>query len=135
MSYTFDIKFQVAFHDLDPLQVVWHGNYFKYFDIARFGLFAAAGIDLYQYMLTKKFVFPLTRSSIKYILPLRPFDEFVCRATVTEAEYKIAMDFEIRLNEDGRLCARGNSEQVAVRFPEMEMSFEIPLDIRNALGF
>ena len=53
MTTAFDIDMKVAFHDLDPLQIVWHGNYLKYFDVARFGLFAAAGIDLYQYMLTK----------------------------------------------------------------------------------
>jgi len=135
MPASFDVKMKVAFHDLDPMQVVWHGNYLKYFDVARFRLFAAAGIDLYDYMMSKKYVFPVTRSAIKHIAPLRPFDEFICRAAVTEAEYKIAMNFEIRLIADDKLCARGNSEQLAVRWPEMEMEFEIPLDIRRALGF
>ncbi len=135
MNKIFEIKMKVAFHDLDPMQVVWHGNYLKYFDVARFGLFADAGIDLYDYMMTKKFVFPVTRSSTKHIAPLRPFDEFICRATVTEAEYKIGMDFHIHMADGGQLCTRGNSEQVAVRFPEMEMEFEVPLDIRRALGF
>ena len=135
MPASFDVKMKVAFHDLDPMQVVWHGNYLKYFDVARFRLFAAAGIDLYDYMMTQKYVFPVTRSAIKHIAPLRPFDDFICRALVTEAEYKIAMNFEIRLMADDKLCARGNSEQLAVRWPEMEMEFEIPLDIRRALGF
>ena len=135
MPASFDVKMKVAFHDLDPMQVVWHGNYLKYFDVARFRLFAAAGIDLYDYMMTQKYVFPVTRSAIKHIAPLRPFDDFICRAVVTEAEYKIAMNFEIRLMADDKLCARGNSEQLAVRWPEMEMEFEIPLDIRRALGF
>lgn len=135
MKNSFEIKMKVAFHDLDPMQVVWHGNYMKYFDIARFGAFNQAGIDLYDYMVTKKYVFPVTRSSIKHIAPLKPFDEFICRATVTEAMYKIAMDFEIRLADDGQLCTRGNSEQLAVRYPEMEMEFEVPKDIRQALGF
>jgi len=135
MTASYESTMQVAFHDLDPMQVVWHGNYLKYFDIVRFGLFAGAGIDLYDYMVTKKYVFPLTRSAVKYIAPLRPFDQFVCRAPVTEAEYKLVMEFEIRLAADGKLCARATSEQVAVRFPEMEMAYEIPLDIRQALGF
>jgi len=136
MAASFDIDMKVAFHDLDPLQIVWHGNYLKYFDVARFGLFAEAGIDLYQYMLTNKYVFPVTRSAVKHIVPLRPFDEFVCRATVTEAQYKIVMKFEIRKkDEDRTICARGTSEQLAVRFPEMEMEFTIPDDIREALGF
>ena len=136
MSASLEIDMKVAFHDLDPLQIVWHGNYLKYFDVARFALFASVGIDLYQYMLTKKYVFPVTRSAAKHIMPLRAFDEFVCRATVTEAQYKIAMKFEIRKKDAERtICARGTSEQLAVRFPEMEMEFAIPDDIRIALGF
>jgi acyl-CoA thioester hydrolase len=135
MSKSFEVNLSVAFHDLDPLQIVWHGNYLKYFDIARFALFRSVGIDLYAYMLEKNYTFPVTRTAMKHILPLRAFDEFVCRATCTEAQYKIGMTFEIRKNQGGMLCARGSSEQLAVRFPEMEMEFTIPDDIRVAFGF
>jgi acyl-CoA thioester hydrolase len=133
MPVDFDIHMKVAFHDLDPLQVVWHGNYLKYFDVARFSLFAARGVDLYAYMTEKGIAFPVTRTSVKHISPLRAFDAFVCRATVTEAQYKIGMTFEIRKTEGGILCARGSSEQLAVRYPSMEMEFAIPDDIRTAL--
>ncbi len=133
MVYEFTRR--VPFHDLDPLQIVWHGNYLKYFDIARFGLFKQAGLDLYQYFLTRQLIFPVTRSSAKHIVPLRYDDEFVCRATVTEAVYKIAMSFEIRLADNGQICTRGKSEQVAVKMPEMEMQFEVPGDVTAALGY
>ena len=59
MPASFEIKLKVPFHDLDPLQVVWHGNYFKYFDIARFGLFEKAGIDLHRYQVENQYLFPL----------------------------------------------------------------------------
>lgn len=135
MPMVYEFKRRVPFHDLDPLQIVWHGNYLKYFDIARFGLFKQAGLDLYQYFLTRQLIFPVTRSSAKHIVPLRYDDEFVCRATVTEAVYKIAMSFEIRLTENGQICTRGKSEQVAVKMPEMEMQFEVPGDVTAALGY
>jgi acyl-CoA thioester hydrolase len=77
----------------------------------------------------------VTRSSIKHILPLRFEDDFICKATVVEAVYKIAIAFEIRLVENGKICARGKSEQLCVKVPEMEMQFEIPSDITRALGF
>lgn len=134
MGTSYETQMTVAFHDLDPLQIVWHGNYLKYFDIARFGLFSSVGVDLYAYMLDKHYVFPVTRSSLKHIVPLRAFDQFICRATVTECHYKIAINFEIRKGPDHLLCARGSSEQLAVRFPEMEMEFVIPERIRIALG-
>lgn len=135
MPASFEIKMRVPFHDLDPLQVVWHGNYFKYFDRTRFGLFEKAGIDLFRYQLESHYLFPLTRNSVKHIAPLELNDEFICKATVTEARYKIAMAFEIRLAATGKLCTRCTSEQVAVKTPTMELEFEIPADIRKALGF
>ena len=132
---SFDVQMKVAFHDLDPLQIVWRGNYMKYFDVARFGLFESVGIDLYQYMLKQNYVFPITRSDVKYVEPLRAFDIFVCKAWVTEARYKIVMKFEIQKDNGKTICARATSEQLAVRHPEMEMEFAIPDDIRIALGF
>ena len=134
MSKNYEVKLRVPFHDLDPLQIVWHGNYIKYFDMARFGLFKQAGLDLYEYFVNQQIVFPVTRFSSKHIVPLRYDDEFVCKATVVEAVYKIGISFEIRLTANGQLCTRGTSEQVAVKMPEMEMQFEIPSDITAALG-
>jgi len=134
MAVTHDIQMKVPFHDLDPMQVVWHGNYFKYFDVARFGLFASVGVDLYGYLKSRQMVFPITRSSVKHILPLRFDDTFICRATVTEARYKIAMDFEIRRTDTGEICTRGKGEQVAVKLPDMTLEFEIPPEITRALG-
>lgn len=135
MAVFYDIEMTVPFHDLDPMQVVWHGNYFKYFDVARFGLFSSVGIDLYKYMTDRQLVFPLTRSSIKHILPLKFEDRFICRATVTEARYKITMNFDIIRPQNGEICTRGTGEQVAVKLPDMALEFEIPSEITRALGF
>lgn len=129
----FETGHKVPFHDMDPMHVMWHGNYYKYFDVTRFDLFKAVGIDLYEYSFSKQVSFPVSRSSIKHIAPLKFHDEFICKATVTEAEYKIAIDFEIRLKDTGQICARGKSEQVAVRVPEMTLLFRIPEDITSAL--
>lgn len=134
MAASYDIQMKVPFHDLDPMQIVWHGNYFKYFDVARFGLFESVGVDLYGYLKTRQMVFPITRSSIKHILPLRFDDSFICRATVTEARYKITMDFEIHRIDTGEICTRGKGEQVAVKLPDMTLEFEIPPEITRALG-
>lgn len=135
MALAYDMQMKVPFHDLDPMQVVWHGNYFKYFDITRFGLFDSVNIDLLGYLEERQMVFPITRASIKHILPLRFDETFICRATVTEARYKIAMDFEIRRPNTGEICTRGKGEQVAVKLPDMALEFEIPPEITRALGF
>lgn len=132
---SYEEKLTVPFHDLDPMHIVWHGNYLKYFDIARFGLFRNAGIDLYEFYKKTNYMFPITKTSTKHIIPLRYRDTFTCKATVIEAQIKIVIDFKIRRMNDGEICTKGRSEQVAVKFPEMEIMFEIPDEIRKALGF
>jgi acyl-CoA thioester hydrolase len=130
-----EIKLSVPFHDLDPLHMVWHGNYLKYFDMARSELFTGSGVDLFEYFKKTNYLFPITKTATKHIFSLRYRDEFICKATCVEAQYKIVIDFKIRLTQTNKLCAKGRSEQVAVKYPEMEMMFEIPPDIRSALGF
>jgi acyl-CoA thioester hydrolase len=128
-------NFVVPFHDLDPMQIMWHGNYLKYFDVTRSALFADAGIDLFGYFKNTRYLFPITQTTTKYIQSLRYLDAFKCRATVLETQYKIVIDFQIRLIRNDQICAKGRSEQVAVKYPEKEIMFEIPEDIRQALGF
>jgi len=130
-----EVTLTVPFHDLDPLQMVWHGNYLKYFDIARSALFVQGGVDLFDYFKTTNYLFPITKTSTKYISSLRYLDEFKSIATVVEAQYKIVIDFEIRLVKNNQIYARGRSEQVAIKHPDMEILFEIPADIRAALGY
>lgn len=132
---TCEVRLQVPFHDLDPMNMVWHGNYLKYFDVARLTLFDECGIDLFEYFERTQYLFPVIKTTTKHVIALRHRDDFLCRATVLEAKAKIVMDFEIRRVRTPEICAKGRSEQVAVKHPEMEMSFEIPKDIRTALGF
>jgi len=131
----FEVKICVPFFDLDPMQIVWHGNYLNYFEIARAALFEHYGVDLYSYYEREKIIFPIIRTSTKHIFPLRHRDEIICKATLVDVNIKIIVDFEIRMAADGKVCARGRTEQVAVQMPQIETLFSIPAEIREALGF
>jgi len=131
---SFEVKFSVPFFDLDPMQIVWHGNYLNYFEIARAALFEHYGVDLYSYYDREKIIFPIIRTSTKHIFPLKHRDEIVVKATLIDANIKLVVDFEIRKTSDRSVCARGRTEQVAVKTPEMETLFSLPEDIRSLLG-
>jgi acyl-CoA thioester hydrolase len=131
---SFEIEHTVAFYELDPMQIVWHGNYYKYFEDARSALLRSVGIDLHEFYIKSNCVFPIIKTATKHIFPLRYGDAFICRATVAECREKLVVDFEIRLKADARVCVKGRTEQVAVHMPEGEMLFELPAAIRAALG-
>ena len=132
---SFEIRKRVPFYDLDPMQIVWHGNYLNYFEDARRAMLDHMGVDLYQYYEKTSTIFPIIRTATKHIYPLRYGDEFICKATIVDARFKIVVDFEIRLAADEKICARGRTEQVAVLTPSMEILLRIPEEIRAALGF
>ena len=132
-SVSTSVTLKVPYYDVDLMQIVWHGNYLKYFEVARQALFKKYGLDLQRYMENTRYIFPVVRSTIKHIWPLRFNDEFICTAVLQEARVKIVLDFEIKLTSNGKICTTGRSEQVAVLFPEMEMVFQIPEEIQKAL--
>jgi len=128
-----ELERTVSFYDLDPMQIVWHGNYLKYMDDARGALFDSLGVDLFGLYEKTSHIYPIIKTSVKHVFPLRHKDVIICKATLVEAKYKIIVDFEIRLKSDNRICARGRSEQVAVKVPEMEMLMMIPEEVRGLL--
>ena len=128
------VTLKVPYHDVDLMQIVWHGNYLKYFEVARQALFKKYGVDMQHYTQDTRYVFPVVRSMIKHISPLRFDDEFVCTVVLKEARVRIVLDFEIKLVSNGKVCAKGWTEQVAVLLPEMEMVFQIPEEIQKALS-
>lgn len=128
------VRFTVPFCDADPMQVVWHGNYLKYFDAARDRLLCDAGIDLYRSYEGTGIVFPITRTQTKHMWPLRVRDEVACTAFLVEFECRLVFDFELRNAETGRICVKGRSEQAAVRLSDWSLELRLPEFIRKALA-
>ena len=42
---TAEAEIEVPFQDLDPMDIAWHGNYFRYFEAARVKLLRSIGYD------------------------------------------------------------------------------------------
>ena len=45
-SVSTSVTLKVPYYDVDLMQIVWHGNYLKYFEVARQALFREYGVDL-----------------------------------------------------------------------------------------
>ena len=59
-------------------------------------------ITSYNVCYTKllRYIFPVTKTFTKYIVPLRYGDEFICKAILIDASIKIVMNFEIERVKD-----------------------------------
>jgi acyl-CoA thioester hydrolase len=128
------VRFTVPFCDADPMRVVWHGNYLKYFDAARDRLLCDAGIDLYASYESSGLFFPITKTQTKHIRPLRVRDEVECKAILIEFECRLVFDFELRNATTGQMCVKGRTEQAAVRAADWTLELRLPEFMRRALG-
>ena len=115
----------VEFFDLDPLQVVWHGNYLNYFEIGRRTLLDKIGYGYYE-MAKSGYAFPVVEVSAKYVAPLRHRDRARIRAVLEEYENRLMIRFEIRNAQTGILTTRGVTTQMAFDLKAGESCFVCP---------
>ncbi|MGO4765441.1 acyl-CoA thioesterase [Cupriavidus sp. 2KB_3] len=128
-----EITLTPAFHDLDPMNVVWHGNYVRYFEVARCALLQQIGYD-YPQMRDSGYAWPVVDLRVKYVRPLVYGQEMIVRATIVEWENRLKIDYEIRDAASGQRLTKGYSIQVAVDMATQEMLYVCPPVLLEKLG-
>ena len=58
-------EFNVHFYDLDPVGVMWHGNYIKYMEDARMYLLDCIGYN-YDKHIESGYIWPVVTMNLKY---------------------------------------------------------------------
>ena len=128
-----EVEIQVPFHDLDPLEAVWHGHHVKYFEVARCALFDRIGYN-YPQMGDSGYMWPVIELFVRYAHPLR-FGQIVrVRADLLECECRLKVAY---LASDVRTCqrlARGHTVQVAVDAATGELCLRSPEVLLRKLG-
>jgi len=132
-EWTADAEVVVPFHDLDPLQVVWHGNYVKYFEIARSKLLQSIDYD-YPQMRDSGYAWPVVELHVRYPRPLQYGQLVRVTATIAEFESRLRVRYAIRDPQSGQRLTHGHTVQIAVKMPEGEMCFASPAILYEKLG-
>jgi acyl-CoA thioester hydrolase len=120
-----EAEITVEFYDLDPMRVVWHGNYINYFEIGRRMLLQKLGYDYYE-MEQSGYVFPVIEVSAKYLDSLRYKDRAIVKAILVEYENCLRVKYEIRNAETGVVTTKGLSTQMAFNVNTNESCFVCP---------
>ncbi|KFN42940.1 acyl-CoA thioesterase [Arenimonas oryziterrae] len=128
-----EIELSPAFHDLDPMVVVWHGHYLKYFELARCALLQRFNFDYLQ-MRESGYVWPIVDLRSKYVRPAHFQQRLIVRAQIVEWENRLKIDYQIRDAGTGQVLTRGHTIQVAVSVATGEMSFVSPPILLERLG-
>jgi acyl-CoA thioester hydrolase len=122
---TADVTLKVQFYDLDPMEVVWHGNYVRYLEQARCALLDRIGYN-YVEMSESGFVWPVVDLRVKYVRAIRFAQEIKIRAELTEYENRLRIDYRITDAATGETLTKAQTTQVAVNAATQELCLESP---------
>jgi acyl-CoA thioester hydrolase len=119
------IEMQVPFHDVDLVQMAWHGHYAKYLENARWALMDRIGFGL-QPMLESGFGWPVVEMHIRYIHHSSFGDRLRVQASLIEWENRLTVNYLVTNASSGERVARAQTVQVAVDMATRTLQFVSP---------
>lgn len=115
----------IQFYDVDPMNVVWHGHYPRFFEEARGHLCALLDYNYIQ-MKESGFAWPIVDMRIKYVRPLFLYQKIRVEAHLVEYKNRLKIEYFIYDETSGELLTKAHTIQVAVDEASFEMQFESP---------
>lgn len=123
----------VPFHDVDMMEVVWHGHYAKYFEVARCALLDKIAYN-YPQMRESGYSWPVIDLSMRYVKPAVFGQIITVQADIVEWENRLKINYLIIDKLTGARLTKGSSIQVAVDMQSKAMCFESPKILFEKLG-
>lgn len=128
-----EITLKPAFHDLDPMAIVWHGHYVKYLELARCALLQQFDYD-YEQMAESGYMWPIVDMRVKYVRSIEHHQTVLVRATMVEWEFRLKIDYLIIDSKSNEILTKAQTIQVAVDRASKEMQFSTPAVFRKRIG-
>ena len=119
------VDIEIPFHDCDPMNVVWHGNYPRYFEVARCKLLRLFNYD-YLDMQASGYMWPIVDMRLKYVGSAKFTQMITVTATLVEYENRIKINYLITDKNSGAKLTKGYTIQAAVSMESNELQFESP---------
>jgi acyl-CoA thioester hydrolase len=119
---------KIQFYDVDAMQVVWHGNYARYLELARCALLEKIGYS-YPEMARSGYFWPVVDMRIKYVRPVRLAQKIRLTATLLEYENRLRIDYRIVDAASGELLSKAQTTQLAVAVGTGELEFNSPNEL------
>ncbi|MDD1782926.1 acyl-CoA thioesterase [Enterovibrio sp. ZSDZ35] len=126
-----EAKLVTAFQDADPMGVVYHGNYFRYFEEARRLLMEKIDYG-YRAMEASGYVWPVVDAHVRYIRAIDYNQPIRVVATLAEWENRLKVDYVILNAANQRMC-KAHTVQVPVTIEGQEMQFAAPSVLKEKL--
>ncbi|MCH1931071.1 acyl-CoA thioesterase [Shewanella sp. A25] len=124
---------EIPFHDVDSMGITWHGNYLRYFEIARCKLLDEIDYN-YRQMQASNYAWPIIDLQIKYVKASTFEQKIVVHAELVEWENRLRINYQIRDKATGARLTKGYTIQAAVDMTTQEMCFVTPDVFRDKIA-
>lgn len=112
-SLTGTHQIRIRFNECDPLGIVWHGNYIKYFEDGRESFGEQHGIS-YLDVQRNGYATPIVKMTSEHKLTLKYGDVATIKTTfINTAAAKMIFRYQI-FNPEGKLACTGETVQVFI---------------------
>ncbi|MBU6469513.1 MAG: acyl-CoA thioesterase [Gammaproteobacteria bacterium] len=126
------VEIEVPFQDVDLMQVVWHGNYFRYFEAARAALLRKINYD-YPEMQASQYLWPIVELKARFVQPMRYAQRIQVRAELQEWESRLKIAYRVQDAASGKRLSSGYTIQCAVDARSGELQLVSPPVLRERL--
>jgi acyl-CoA thioester hydrolase len=128
-----ETEIDVPFFDVDLMEIVWHGNYAKYFEIARCELLDKIDYG-YMNMRASGYAWPVIDLRIRYARPITFRQKIIVQTQIIEWQNRLKINYQIVDKATGIRLSRGYTSQVAIDMATREMCYESPAILWQKLG-
>ncbi len=103
---------QVRFSEVDSMQIVWHGEYIRYFEDGRESFGRHFGIS-YMDVFNSGYTIPMVELNCQWKSPLKVDDRAIVETRFINSDAaKIIFEYSVFRESDNMLAATGRSVQV-----------------------
>jgi len=118
---------KVSFEDLDPMNVVWHGNYMRYMEQARCNLLEELNYT-YIDMKNENYAYPVAKMNVKYIKPATFGDTLTIVTDIEELEPALNIKYKIYRGKEKIFEAK--TMQIGINIKTGESIYTAPKSFR-----
>ena len=133
MNFEAETFITVQFYDLDPMNVVWHGNYIKYLETARCDLLSKIGYD-YDNMREDGIAYPVATMDLKLMKPCTFNQKLRVVSSVEEIEPCLIIKYMIYDALTGEKLFKAKTMQICVDVHSKESVYSAPERLKEKLA-
>ncbi len=125
-------EYEIPFFDVDSMQIMWHGHYVKYLELARCAFLEAIHYT-YDVMRERGYSWPIVQLNLKYVHPARFRQKIRVDLAVVDYETCFRVEYCIVDAATGQKLTEGSTTQMAVDASTQTGQFQTPPCWRKAI--